>query len=103
MNHTASVSSNTNIGSHVIQVIPLAQLSASPNRPARCTGRITTGNPDPTTSIQANARGSPAETDQRELDNGEVPKALTVVMRDLKSSISGTENVVFTVSRPGAL
>jgi hypothetical protein len=31
------------------------------------------------------------------------PKALIVATRDLKSSISGTENVVFALPRPGAL
>ena len=31
------------------------------------------------------------------------PKALMVVTRDLKSLISGTENVVFSAPMPGAL
>jgi hypothetical protein len=30
------------------------------------------------------------------------PKALTEETRDLKSSISGTENAVFSAPRPGA-
>lgn len=44
--HSASTTSNTNIGSYASQVTDADQLMGPPNRPASCSGRITTSKTD---------------------------------------------------------
>ena len=57
---------------------------------------------DPPTTPARTTRGSPKPSIVKSIVE-KSPKAAMVVTRDLKSSISGTENVVFASPRPGAL
>ena len=68
------------------------------------TGRrpITSKN-DPLTTPAFTMRGSPPRPIIVKSTVEKSPKALMVVTRDLKSSISGTENVMFSAPMPGAL
>src|SRR4029453_17551422 len=67
------------------------------------TGRrpITSKN-DPPTTPDLTTRGSPPRPTMVNSTVEKSPKALMVVTRDLKSLISGTENVMFSAPMPGA-
>ncbi len=68
------------------------------------TGRrpITSKN-DPLTTPAFTERGSPPRPIIVKSTVEKSPNALTVVTRDLMSSISGTENVMFSAPMPGVL
>src|SRR6266481_4743334 len=55
--HSASVTSNTNSGSHMSHVTPLNQLPAPAKNPRSCSERITTTRADASTPSQASGTG----------------------------------------------
>ena len=74
---------------------------ASMRRPRMARSPMTSKNDPPTTPART-TRGSPSPTIVKVMTE-KSPIAVTLFMRDRKSIISGTENVVFSTFMPGAL
>src|SRR6266850_3902687 len=81
----------------------LGPSSCAFNRRPSTGRRPITSKKDPPTTPAFTTRGSPPRSRIVKSIVEKSPKALRVVTRDLKSLISGTENVVFSAPAPGAL